>query len=60
MKNVLILVIVHKMLTALQGITGEYVIVYLTIQAIHMALLVHQVRAFLFTFLVAKFAFLIM
>ena len=51
MKNVLILVIVHKMLIALQGITGEYVIVYLTIQAIHTALLVHQVRAFLFKFL---------
>ena len=52
MRNVLILVIVHKMLTALLGITGKYVIAYLTIKAIHTAaLVVHQVRAFLFKFL---------
>ena len=44
MKNVLTLVIVLKMLIALQGITGAYANVGPVIQAIHMALLVHQVR----------------
>ena len=46
MKNVLILVIVHKMLIAHHGITEEYVIVALVLQAIHMELLVLQVRIF--------------
>ena len=44
MKNVLILVIVHKMLIAHHEITEEYVIVALVLQAIHMDLLVLQVR----------------
>ena len=44
MKNVLTLVIVHKMLIALLEIIGVYASVGLVIQAIHMALLVHQVR----------------
>ena len=46
MKNVLTLVIVHKMLIAHHEITEEYVIVALVLQAIHMALLVLQVRFF--------------
>ena len=45
MRNVLTLVIVLKMLIALQGITGAYANVGLAIQAIHMALLVLQVRS---------------
>ena len=44
MRNVLILVIVHKMLIALLEIIGAYANVGLVIQAIRMALLVHQVR----------------
>ena len=52
MKNVLTLVIVHKMLIALLGITGAYANVGLVIQAIHMALLVLQVRYFSQNYLV--------
>ena len=44
MKNALTLVIVHKMLIALLEIIGAYANVGLVIQAIHMALLVPQVR----------------
>ncbi len=46
MKNVSILVIVHKMLIAHREITEEYVIVEPVLQAIHMVLLVLQVRFF--------------
>ena len=45
MKNVLTLVIVHKMLIALLEIIEAYANVGLVIQAIHMALLVLQVRS---------------
>ena len=47
MKNVLILVIVLRMLIALQGIIGEFVIAKLIILAILMASLVGQVSYFL-------------